>query len=84
MSTVPKNTLLSLVIDSAQSVRDARVVRRDLLRRLGELERPFPQPSKYQVNRRRLMISRIISEVPEAMVHSRTSRKKRSTGSSRM
>src|SRR5436189_138288 len=30
------------------------------------------------------MISRMISEVPDAIVHSRTSRKKRSTGSSRM
>ena len=33
---------------------------------------------------RRAMISRIISDVPEAMGHRRTSRKKRSTGSSRM
>jgi hypothetical protein len=40
--------------------------------------------AKYQINKRRLMISRIISDVPDAMVQSRTSRKKRSTGNSRM
>ena len=38
-----------------------------------------PQPSK-----RFAMISRMISDVPEAMVQSRTSRKNPSTGNSRM
>src|SRR5262249_32020085 len=55
---------------------------------LGERRPPRPREEleDADVHRRRCfaMISRITSEVPDAIVHRRTSRKKRSTGNSAM